>query len=69
MRSTHQSVSLPNLPSTDIKYEPASAAAEGVGVQAGDQGQDGLHELPGWQDQERDGHVGQIGGQVYSSGF
>ena len=69
LRSIHPSVSLPNLPGTDIKYEPASAATEGAGVQAGDQGQDGLHGLPGGQDEGRDGDIGQIGWQVCSSGF
>ena len=65
VRSNHPSVSLPILAGADIKYggatvleseggatETASAATEGAGLQAGDQGQDGLHGLPGRQDQE-----------------
>ena len=64
--SNTPSVSLSDLPGADIKYEPASVATEGVGLQTGDQGHDGLHGLPGRQDQERDGHIGQIGWQVCS---
>ena len=65
LRSNHPSVSLPNWAGADIKdggatvlesesgaTESASAATEGVGHQAGDQGQDGLHGLPDRQDQE-----------------
>ena len=51
LRSNHLSVSLPSLPDTDIKYESTSVATEGAGVQAGNQGEDGLHQLPRWQDQ------------------
>ena len=53
-RSNHPSVSLSNLAGADVKYEPASFATKGAGLQTGDQGQDGLHWLPEWQDQERD---------------
>ena len=68
-RSNDPSVWLSNLAGDDVKYEPASATTEGVGLQTGDQGQDGLHRLPGWRDQERDGQIGQTGWQVCSSGF
>ena len=47
LRSNH-----PNLPITEIEYESASVTTQGVAFQTGDQGQDGLHGLPGWQDQE-----------------
>ena len=68
-QSTRQSV-FQNLPGADIiRYEAASAATEGAGLETGDQGQDGLHGLPGRQDQKRDGHFGQIDWQVCSSGF
>ena len=52
LRSNHPAVSLPNLPITEIEYESASVTTQGVAFQTGDQGQDGLHGLPGWQDQE-----------------